>query len=261
MSQSLSSPEPVNSLWIGEALGPVERACLASFLRNGHAFTLWCYDPPKGVPPGVRLRDAAEILPRDRIIRHRGGSPALFANHFRYRLQRLGLGIWVDCDLYLLRPLLDMPEHLFAWESEDRINNALIRFPPSSPLIPPLLEIFDESSVPPWLPPRARLAARWRLLAKGRSGVEVMPWGSAGPLALTWLARRFDLDSAALPAAFFYPMPWQRADWIRDPRLSLEDVAAPETLAIHLWNERIRSFKDDPAPAGSFLARLQSEGA
>lgn len=34
----------------------------------------------------------------------------------------------------------------------------------------------------------------------------------------------------------------------------------PNSLALHLWNELIRGFKDKPAPAGSFLARLHAEG-
>jgi hypothetical protein len=33
------------------------------------------------------------------------------------------------------------------------------------------------------------------------------------------------------------------------------------TVTVHLWNERIKHFKEKPAPKGSFLARLQQEGA
>src|SRR5687768_2878830 len=82
------------TLWIGPSLGAVERACLKSVLRQGHRLALYCYREPIGVPDGVELRDAAEILPEHRIIRHKTGSVALFANWFRYELQRRSLGTW-----------------------------------------------------------------------------------------------------------------------------------------------------------------------
>src|SRR5690349_7920416 len=34
------------TLWIGESLGAVERACLRSVLRQGHSLALYCYDRP-----------------------------------------------------------------------------------------------------------------------------------------------------------------------------------------------------------------------
>ena len=87
-----------------------------------------------------------------------------------------------------------------------------------------------------------------------------MPWGSAGPHAVTWLARREGIERLALSRPVFYPVPWQNAGWIRDPAQALEKLVAPETRAVHLWNELIKGFKDAPGPRGSFLARLQEEG-
>jgi hypothetical protein len=51
-----------------------------------------------------------------------------------------------------------------------------------------------------------------------------------------------------------------QSDWLIDPSLSLEDVVAPTSVGIHLWNQKIKDFKNAPAPHGSFLARLQEEG-
>lgn len=254
-------PERCHSLWIGPRLGAVERACLRSVLAQGHPLTLWCYEPPDGAPGGVELADAASIVPEDRIVFHRGGSAALFANRFRYELQRRGLGFWIDCDVYLLRPLEGLGENVFGWAAPDHINTAVLRLRADSPLLPPLLALFEERAVPPWLPPRARAAAWWRLTTTGRTGLSRMPWGSTGPLAFTWFAARAGLAAAARPPAFFYPRHWDDAGWILDPRAALESVVVPETRAVHLWNEIIKGFKDGPAPAGSFLERLQREGA
>jgi len=251
----------LNTLWIGPRLGVIERACLCSMLRQGHRMRLWCYAPPQGVPEGVELADAAEIVPSSRIVAHQRGSHALFSNLFRYALLRRGLGLWVDCDVYLVKPLDGLGDTVFGLEDAGSINTGVLRVPADSPLLPPLIALFDERVVPPWLSRLARLAAWLRLTRTGRTGLARMPWGVAGPIGFTWLARREGLDRLALPANVFYPMPWQRAAWICDPAIRLEQVTAPETRAVHLWNELIKGFKESPAPPGSFLARLQAEGA
>ena len=248
------------TLWIGDRLGRVERACLRSVLRHGHGLHLYCYRPPDGVPEGVELRDAAEIVPEHRIVRHRSGSVSLFSNLFRYELQRRGLGTWLDCDAYLLQPLEADALYLFGEEAPGVINGGVLRLPPDSPMLPPLIALFQERKVPPWLPLRAKAAAHWRLLATGRSGLARMPWGSAGPRALTAVAQAKGLLHHALPREVFYPVPWQDAGWIRNPGVSLEQVTTPHTVCVHLWNERIKGFKREPAPPGSFLALLQQEG-
>ena len=248
------------TLWIGPRLGPVERACLKSVLNRGHPLALYCYDEPEGVPDGVELRDASAILPRDRIIRHKTGSFALFSNWFRYELQRLAAGTWVDCDIYLLAPLDGAAPCLFGADSSGWLNTGVLRLPPDSPVLGPLLDLFEERSVPPWLPFRPRMAAHLRLWRRGRSGLAAMPWGSAGPKALSHLAARHDLTRLALPSDIFYPVEWQDALWITDPERTLDEMITPRTVALHLWNERIKQVKDRPARPGSFLARLQDEG-
>jgi hypothetical protein len=251
---------PCNTLWIGPALGPVERACMLSVLRQGHRLVLWCYQQPEGVPPGVALADAAELLPETSIIRHRGGSPALFSNRFRYELQRRGKGIWVDTDLYLLRRLPDQVP-LMGLEDLDTINTAVLHLPADSRLLPPLLSLFEERQVPPWLPLRSRILAHGRRLGTGRVALGRMPWGVAGPHAMSALARRFGIFDQALAPEVFYPVHWTEAAWIFDPAQRLEGKVTAKTVAIHLWNQCIKDAKSRPPRPGSFLARLHAEGA
>lgn len=250
-----------NSLWIGERLSSVERACLRSFVRHGHRFTLWCYDEPDGIPDGIVLRDAREILPADQIVRYRSGSVSLFSNRFRYEIQRRSLGIWVDTDIYLVRPVPVLPQYAFAWQSGDRLGTAVLRLPPEGPLLEALLDVFAERSVPSWLPVRERLAAHARLLRTGKTNLAQMAWGTSGPLALTHFCSKLGLDQHALPSDMFFPVHWSRAEWILDPSIKLESVITERTVGIHLWNELIKDQKSIAAPSGSFLARLQSEGA
>jgi hypothetical protein len=87
-----------------------------------------------------------------------------------------------------------------------------------------------------------------------------MPWGSAGPLAVTALAKRHGLYEQAVPSDILYPVHWRNADWIRDPTKTLGEVITPRSVSIHLFNEKIKTFKNESAPPGSFLSRLHEEG-
>ncbi len=249
------------TLWIGPSLSFLERACLRSALSHGHKVALYCYAPPAGVPAGIELRDAAAILPESEIIRHRGGSPALFANRFRYELLHRGLGTWIDCDLYFVAPLAEPGDHVMGEQGGGVINTAVLRLPADSPVLAALRALFTEREVPQWLPWRARWQARLRRLVAGRVDLSRLPWGSAGPNALTWLAAAHGIAGRAMPPARFYPMPWTEADWVFDSARPLDSVLHPETIAVHLWNERLRGRDFAAAPASSFAAQLLREGA
>ena len=248
------------SLWIGESLGAVERACLRSVLRQGHRVTLYCYGSVAGIPEGVVVDDAGQIIPEAEIFHHDAGSVGHFSDWFRYEIQARGLGTWIDTDVYLLRPLNEERAYLFGEQAQGVLNNAVLRLPQDSPILPKLLHPFRERVTPAWLPMRVRLSAKLRELARGKADLGRLPWGSTGPQALTAVAHQNSLMSEALQPDVFYPVPWQKADWILDPRMGLQDVATEGTVAVHLWNECIRTFKDKPAPKGSFLHRLQGEG-
>jgi hypothetical protein len=104
-----AASDPIQMLWIGE-LSKLERMALASFVANGHIVHLYAYDELAGVPAGVQVIDAREILPEERIFRYGPeagageGSLANFANLFRYKLLYERGGWWVDADVVCLRP-------------------------------------------------------------------------------------------------------------------------------------------------------------
>jgi len=248
------------TLWIGERLGAVERACLRSVLRQGHRLGLYCYRPPMGIPAGVEVRDAAEILPERCVFRTRGGSVAAFSDWFRYELQRNGAGTWIDADMYLLRQIDDARPYLFGEEAPGVLNNAILRLPASSPMLQPLLSPFAGEK-PYWLVPRRKATSRLRERLFGPPSIASMPWGTTGPAALTAIARDHGFAGEGQPKEVFYPMPWTRAAWILEPDTKLDDVTTKQTVGVHLWNEMIKRFKAKPAPPGSFLAQLQKEGA
>jgi hypothetical protein len=254
-------PETFNTLWIGGDLGRVERACLRSVVRQGHRLRLWYYAPLSGIPDGVEIADAREILPADRIVCYHNGSFALFSNYFRYALQRAGAGLWLDADVYCLRPLEFDDPYLFGWQLDHAVGTAVLRLPPDAPFLPLLMETFEGKIIPPWATEKQRKRAQNLLARNGDISLAMMGWGFTGPKALTHCVLAHNLEHCAKPPSVFYPTSSADVGWTRDPTASVDRVIAADTVAVHLWNEKIKAFKNEPAPAGSFLAQLQAEGA
>ena len=247
------------TLWIGDSLGRVERACLRSIARH-HRVAVYCYGETRGVPDEVEVRDANQVIPANEIFFQRNGSVAAFSDRFRYELLRANAGTWVDTDIYLLRPLDMEASYLFGQQEPGLINNAVLRIPAESSLLSALLEVFEKRTTPKWLPWRSYLQSRARELVGGGVDLTRLPWGVTGPMALTSAATKLGLASQAQPMDVFYPAAWSKADWILDPHATVADATSERTVAIHLWNHCIHQFKDKPAPRGSFLERLQNEG-
>ncbi|WAC24061.1 hypothetical protein [Blastomonas sp. SL216] len=249
-------------LWIGDALSAVERACIRSVLRQGHRLVLYTYDDLKGVPEGVELADAASVLPRETIIRHKSGSVSLFSDRFRFEIMRQSLGVWLDSDAYLIKPLhIEQDKHFFAFCEPGYVGQGVLYMPPDSPVIEPLLRLFEQPYIPDWLRKRDRIRAYWRKFRQGHINLGDMPWGVGGPMGLTALVQRHGLMDQVMPPDVHYPWDWQVADWIFDPARSLEEHITPATQALHLYNTMIASRKNEPAQPGSFMHRLQQEGA
>lgn len=252
--------ETCNSLWIGGDLGPVSRACLSSFVRHGHRVVLHCYDAPGDVPAGVELSDAALVLPSARVIRHKAtGSYSLFSNLFRYELMRLGQGLWIDCDVYCVRPIIRTGEYVIGWQDPVSLNGAVLRMPPNSPALHWLMSIFTERSpLLPWLAPD-ELAKFSAMKAAGTEfDLGDLPWGVAGPRALTHVFKAMGLSRHARPPTVFYPLHFNDGGLLLS-KGDIGRIVSPNTLVVHLWNEGLRQYMDRMV-AGSPIDRLIRTG-
>lgn len=253
----MPSPAPLstcNSMWVGAALGPLERACLRSFLAQGHPVRLWTYGPVDGVPEGVEVCAADDVVPAAAMAPYRAvGALTVVANRFRYALQRASLGPWVDCDVLCLRPLPDTP-FLFGRQDERRLNTAVLRLPADHPIVGDLLAMFETPRfVPPWA--RWRHRVRYALGYRFRRGYGVahFRFATTGPGAFTYYAGLRGLTGLACPEEVFYPVGVRDADALLDPRPgALRGFVTPRTLAIHLWHHALAEQRDPP-PAGSFV--------
>jgi hypothetical protein len=245
-------------LWVGGALGAVERLSLVSFLANGHPVALYAYGEVTGVPAGVELRDGREVLPEALVaeLRYANGSVALASNLFRYRLQAAGLGLWADIDVVCLKPVAAGRPVVVGWEGARYLNGAVLYLDRDLPVVAEANALFAAGTIPPWLPWRKRL----RPLLRRALGHELrptdFPHGTFGPKAVTALVKKHGLTRWAEPPEVFYPLPPRLARRAFAGDLALDAVVTARSLTLHLWNEKIRDLKATRPAPGSIVATL-----
>jgi hypothetical protein len=249
----------VNAIWIGPRLGQIHVACLRSFVAHGHRVVLYCYEPPEDTPKDVELADANTLLPASRLIRHKQtGSLSLFSDLLRYELLKTGAGLYVDCDVFCVRPIEDS-DYIFGWQTRGELNTAVLKLPPNCPALASLTAIKDTANfVPPWLPPRRkwwrRPMQKWFRSEVARS-LEELPWGTLGPTGFTYYAKQHELDRYGSPIDRFYPVNWEQVPLLLDPGLLLSDLLTPRTDAVHLFAFSLGQLERG-IPKGSPLSQI-----
>jgi hypothetical protein len=122
-------------------------------LLCGHTVLLHTYNEIDDLPEGVQCVDANEIIPQDKIFKHnKTGSYALFSDIFRYELLKKVNGVYVDCDVYCLKPLyIQNRDYLLGYEDDNKINGAVLALPKESELLSKLLNVaYDPFFIPLW---------------------------------------------------------------------------------------------------------------
>lgn len=246
------------SFWVGDRLGPIEIASLRSFLRQGDHITVYSPAPMEGLPEGVLWRDAAEIMPCDRIIRHRKTqSPALHSDLFRYQLLAKTDQIWVDLDMIALRPFEFGTEWVFGYETPQEVNGAVLHLPRESETLRNLFLLTPETrGLPPFLKGPRRAKYWIRSLGRGLP-LDCWPWGGIGPRALTHYLKETGELSYALPVSAFYAVPMCDAARFLEPGGITRANLPKEAWGVHLWGKQLRQAMAkrgaEPVPEGSFL--------
>jgi hypothetical protein len=246
----------VVTFWHGAPLHDMHRMCLASQAKLGYRVTLYSYEPMQGLPRGIENEDAGSVLPLsflDRLptlARGRGTNRPLLhlSDLFRIRLQRLGRGLWLDTDIYLIRPFaIDPQQPFFAWESENFIGNAVLYLPATHPIVADYERLIAaDALLPDWLPQRLRARRRWWTLIGRAHGPQDLGTMMYGPLALTALARRHGCLGAALPRASFYKFARTHGFFERSNVGAI--LRDPQVLGIHVQR---KARKDEPPVPGS----------
>lgn len=250
----------IHMFWHGPPLSRLEQLCIKSFVANGHPVDLYVYEEPKGVPAGVHLKDASDVLPRDLMFTHkRTGSVGLFSDWFRFRLLAARGGVWADTDVVCVKPVSYSDPLIFAWENERYICTAVLGAPAGHELPLWLAACCeDPNKILPYDNLRARVRKLRRRYLQGNRRNRIR-WGEYGPKGLTAAVRYFGLDAKALPSYHFYPV--SAREWHRifesDPA---ETLLHAETHAVHLWHNMMRERpgfdKSAIFPSDSLFERL-----
>lgn len=252
----------IKTLWIGEALSPIENLALTSFLSCGHRVELFTYDEVQGVPKEVNIRDANEILGSENIFYLRKNrSVAAFADWFRYELLYKEGGVWVDSDVICLKPFDFEFDLFFGLEEWNQYNNAVLGAKPGHILFRFLA---DQAASPnnylPFDSSRDRFRKFKRKYLKGDKKGNIK-WGEVGPRGLTAAVEHFGLQQYGKPHTHFYPI--HPTCWLSifDGTYSSIEGNFGDTYAIHLWNEMMRRKpgfdKNSKFPENSLIEMLK----
>ncbi|MGU3575631.1 hypothetical protein ACLBWZ_08860 [Brucellaceae bacterium C25G] len=239
----------VNSVWIGKKLGPVHAACLRSFVRHGHDVVLHSYGRPEDTPDGVRLFDAKKLMGEEEIVRHdESGSLSLAADIYRYRILKAGLGIYVDCDVFCVKPF-ENHEYLFGYEKISKFNNAVLNIPSNSDLLTKVMACSEDPYfIPPWLSNTKKIRDQVRRSIGLGTPLSKRKWGVIGPELLTYYIHKLNLENRAKSVDAFYPLHHDHIRLLWSKGLTVNDIITPNTFGVHLYNSFIEREKRSVLP-------------
>jgi hypothetical protein len=223
--------DPIQSLWIGGDLSPMEQLSIASFLANGHEYHLYTYGEVGHPPKGTVLKNAEEILPKTAVFQyHQHPSYAGFSNFFRYRLLLRKGGWWADTDVVCLKPFAFDAPYVFGAERSpggEVAASAVIKAPAGSEI----------------------MAFNWHVCLSCPDPARAA-WGQFGPKLMARAISKFGLGACLQTAEVFCPLAYDEWEALLSPA---ELRFGEQTHAFHLWNEmwrrggRDKSAGHDPA--------------
>jgi hypothetical protein len=236
--------EAAQFLWLGE-LSLMEQLCLKSFVDHGYDVHLYAYGDALGVPEGVIVKDASEILGPEYIFKYDKegfayGTYACFADQFRYHLLYQKGGWWFDMDFVALKRLSAPKDILFAstWEGqwgECALNCAMWCAPGDDRM--------------KWLRDECDSVVK----------KSDMIHGETGPFLIQRLVRDKNLQNNVAPWWKFCPIPWRmikRTAYRRNLEWGIDKLR----LARQVWRERTRAdFRAGYIRQGTAAVHLHNE--
>ncbi|WP_170409755.1 hypothetical protein [Ruegeria atlantica] len=252
----------IASFWFGSNLSWLEALCIQSFLDNGHRFVLYTVHDVQGVPSGVEMQPAVDILwpppfdfrPEDRL------RVAVFSDIFRLRLMQKTPFIWVDLDAYCVKPFDFSSSYIFGSSQDGAFPNGVLRLPEDSEILALWIDFVTSANpTQPWRGGRLFRHNRRRIRNGETWGIEALPWGSSGPKALEHFLRETGEDKHAMKADVFYPLSKEQLWKLHDPRISTDEIERHGVHSVHVYGhqKKFMASKTAGLPVrGSYLQRL-----
>ena len=234
----------VQSLWIGPQLSTLEILCCESFMKCGHIFHLYTYEPVKNIPQGVKVLDANKILPFSELEMIKKDQLP-FSDIFRYKMLYEKGGYWVDLDMVCLKPLNFRSKYIFSSERTIQkgglrnrkgtftSNIGILKAPKGSPFY---LRVYEESMK--------------KIKKKGKSSknIEFM-------VLMKKFIPEYGLQKYVKPPAFFCPLDWWNVKEAFYPPCCPDkygvlgedqQIMLDNSYTIHLWRSLMRKRKINP---------------
>lgn len=257
---------PIASFWMGGQLSFLEHLCLKSFVDLGHPVFLYSYEEITNLPKGVVLEDARQILPEEEyfeFVGHPNPAPAVFSDKFRiYLLLRRDI-IWVDCDVYALKPY-ENKRYILAREFETQLSNAVLRLPQNSPCLFAYAK-FMYTHYPEFPEDwyfKDYIAEEVKKVREGEPrhilSLKYYHWG---PLALTYFTQLTGEDIFSMPPRYFFPIPGYSAQQVLRRFRRMPNKPSPDAWSIHFYSSKLkpklrRRLEGDNLPQASYLFKL-----
>lgn len=247
----------INVFWVRGHLGPLHTGCIKSFLKHGHRVRLHSFEEIPDAPSGIEFFDATQLMDRVDIVAHRKtNSLALVSDVYRYRILKSGLGLYADCDVFCIKPIISS-DYVLGWESDRHIGTAVLGMPPKCELLDSLLHAAeDRYFIPPWDRKVRRYYLNSRKFIGAPVPVERQKWGTIGPLLMTAAVKSLNLTAKVRPIDFHYPLHAHHLSLLNDPGAGLIDIVSTRTQTVHLWSSLLKSTEIKP---GSLLDNISGD--
>jgi hypothetical protein len=253
-------------LWVDGPFRPIDRLCVASMVHAGQKVRLFSYGHVPNAPAGIQTEDARSILPEHftGLVKRGVFNMGQFSDLFRIALMKQARGVWLDTDIYLVKPFSPDPAKPFlAWENEHRLGVAALYLPADNPVIGEFDSYLADflagrRVLPNWLGFRRRVLrplyykAIGKKLVPAKAGITI--YGNDG---ITRLARRHGFINLSAPKETFYY--WASADCMKlyDGNAGMELIEHPDFIGIHFSHKSPDVVNAPPSP-GSFYHWAQS---
>ena len=241
LQSMLKSNKIIQSLWVRGELKNLQQLCIKSFLDSGHEFHLYTYNPDINAPKGTVVKDAGDIIIRERIFLDSRGTLANFADWFRYELLYKKGGWWADADQLCLKGFDFNSDYVFSSEHAGdisrKVNIGVIKVPAHSDIMSYCLQF-----------------------VKNSGSLDGSMWGMMGPdLFNSFLKKHQEYNIYVQVPHVFCPVPYYYY------HLLFNDILidfSEKTYGVHFWNEMLRINKIDTDmrfPEDSFYQRCLSQ--
>jgi hypothetical protein len=179
---------------------------------------------------------------------------------------KMGLGVWLDTDVLLIKPLPQDDGYIFGWQDEDLICGAVLCLPQNSSVVDELCDfVAQDYPIPPFYDEATRLALEQKSESGHPVSAEEMQWGVHGPHALTYFIRKNGILRLSRPREVFYPVYHSEAHLLLSSNDEVKKLLTPRTVAVHLWNLALHQLQEKNPNGqlilerGSFLEKFARE--